>query len=43
MAETGLITAAWTAGAFIFLAAVCGISRAKRYQNIKTQIAKATE
>lgn len=42
MAETGFITAAWAAGSFIFLAAVCGIWRARRYSK-KTKMAQVTQ
>jgi hypothetical protein len=42
MAETGLITAISTAGALIFLAAICGASRARRY-SAKAKMAQVAE
>ncbi|HEX7032553.1 MAG TPA: hypothetical protein VF172_06095 [Nitrososphaera sp.] len=43
MAEAGLVTAISTAGAFIFLAVVCGIYRARRSSDAKTKIAQVAE
>ncbi|MEW6604070.1 MAG: hypothetical protein AB1351_05205 [Thermoproteota archaeon] len=42
MAEVGLITAISTAGAFIFLAAICGSYRARRHGS-KAKIAQVAE
>lgn len=44
MAEVGLVTAIATAGALIFLAAICGVYRARRISSgSKTMIAHAAD